>query len=604
MSSEELDRVLRDRDRLAAVRRTEMLDSPAEEVFDRLTRLAAKLTGAPVTFVSLVDEDRDFYKSCVGFGEPLASERQMAGTTFCHYAIQGDHPLVIPDTRADPEYRLVPTVESLGVAAYLGIPLKTADGQTIGSFCAADLKPREWSQTDIEVLTELAASTMREIELRATARETERAVALQEGQARVLEMVATAAPLPDVLETLARMVERQSDGMLASILILDRDGAHLRHGAAPSLPEAYNQAIDGVEIGESVGSCGTAAYRKEPVIVCDIEEDPLWENFRDLARRFGLRACWSTPIRGAENRVLGTFALYYRTAREPRERDLELIGIATHLAGIAIQRARNEEEREHLLSELKATIANEEEARAEAEEANAAKMTFLATMSHDLRTPLNAIGGYVDLLDLGIRGPVTAEQRKDLERIRRAQQHLLTLIDDILNFAKLEAGQIRFHLSDVPVDEALREMHALFKPQVRMKGLEYEYRSGGESALVRADRDRMEQVVLNLLTNAIKFSEPGGRLVLGWHPRGDEVEICVQDTGPGIPPEKLAFIFEPFVQAHQGHTRPYDGVGLGLAIARDLAHGMGGELQVESTLGEGTTFTLTLPLAYATVSQP
>jgi signal transduction histidine kinase len=152
--------------RLAAVRATALLDTPAELSFDRLTRLAARLTGAPVTFVSLVDEQRDFYKSCFGFPEPLASQRQLTGTTFCHYALSSDGPLVIDDTLADPLYREVPTVKTLGVRAYLGIPLTVASGYTIGSFCAIDFQPRAWTALDVEVMSELATSTLREIELR------------------------------------------------------------------------------------------------------------------------------------------------------------------------------------------------------------------------------------------------------------------------------------------------------------------------------------------------------------------------------------------------------------------------------------------------------
>ena len=152
--------------RLAALRATALLDSPVESSFDRLTRLAAKLTGAPVTFISLIDDQRDFYESCFGFPEPLASAREMTGTTFCHYALSSDGPLVINDTMADPLYREVPTVQSLGVRAYLGVPLTVAGGQTIGSFCAIDFQPRTWSPLEIEVMSELATSTLREIELR------------------------------------------------------------------------------------------------------------------------------------------------------------------------------------------------------------------------------------------------------------------------------------------------------------------------------------------------------------------------------------------------------------------------------------------------------
>ena len=152
--------------RLEAVRQMALLDTPPEECFDRLTRLAAKLTEAPVAFVSLVDMNRDFYKSEFGFGEPLASLRQLEGRTFCHYAISSDAPLVLDDVTQESTYRNVSTVESLGVRAYAGIPLVTVDGQVIGSFCAIDFKPKHWSERDIDILTDLARSTMREIELR------------------------------------------------------------------------------------------------------------------------------------------------------------------------------------------------------------------------------------------------------------------------------------------------------------------------------------------------------------------------------------------------------------------------------------------------------
>lgn len=179
--------IIADRQRLEAVLQTGLLDTPPEESFDRLTRLAGKLIGVPTTFISLVDQGRDFYKSCFGFGEPLATTRQLEGRTFCHHAIVSPAPLVIDDTMADPVFREVPTVQSLGVRAYAGIPLITDDGQAIGSFCAIDFAPRNWSPLDIEILTELAASAMREIKLRSAVRAAQDAVRSRE---EVLAVVA------------------------------------------------------------------------------------------------------------------------------------------------------------------------------------------------------------------------------------------------------------------------------------------------------------------------------------------------------------------------------------------------------------------------------
>src|SRR3990172_3635766 len=171
-------------------------------------------------------------------------------------------------------------------------------------------------------------------------------------------MVARGAPLPEVLEALALNVELQANGMLCSILLLDQGGTNLRHGAAPTLPDAYNQAVDGIAIGPKVGSCGTAAYLKKPVIVSDIASDPLWAGFRDIALSHGLPACWSTPIIASSGAVLGTMALYYREPREPNAQDLELIERVTHIAGIAIDRRLADEALRRREREFKALVEN------------------------------------------------------------------------------------------------------------------------------------------------------------------------------------------------------------------------------------------------------
>jgi len=244
------------------------------------------------------------------------------------------------------------------------------------------------------------------------------------------------------------------------------------------------------------------------------------------------------------------------------------------------------------------------EARTAAEEANAAKSQFLAAMSHELRTPLNAVTGYTDLLTMGIRGEITPEQREDLGRIKRSGDHLLRLINDILQFAKLEAGQLEFRPADVPLASTLAELETLVAPQVRARGLTYEFapcEPSDGSLVVRADRDKLQQIVLNLLSNAIKATDAGGtiRLECLWSERGPAsgrwAAVRVRDSGIGIPREKREMIFDPFVQVDRKLNRPSDGVGLGLAISRDLARGMGGDLTVESEVGAGSTFTLVLP---------
>jgi len=231
---------------------------------------------------------------------------------------------------------------------------------------------------------------------------------------------------------------------------------------------------------------------------------------------------------------------------------------------------------------------------AEAESGNRAKTEFLTAMSHELRTPLNAIAGYADLLELGVHGPLNDAQHAALARIRYNERHLLALINDVLNFAKLGAGKIELRIADVPVGELLEETAAVMEPLVAAKGLSCAAEPCEAWVRVRGDHDRIAQILLNLLSNAVKCTEPGGRMRLWAEADGESVRIHVRDTGRGIEPEKQEAIFDPFVQlTPEGSVA--QGVGLGLSISRELARAMQGELSVRSAPGEGSTFTLTLP---------
>jgi signal transduction histidine kinase len=238
-----------------------------------------------------------------------------------------------------------------------------------------------------------------------------------------------------------------------------------------------------------------------------------------------------------------------------------------------------------------------EAAKDVAERANRAKSDFLAAMSHELRTPLNAIGGYTQLIALGVHGPITEAQEVALSRVQRSQQHLLSLINDVLNFAKLEAGRVEYHIEDVDLARIAHAVAPMVEPQLAERELAYVERVE-PGLMARADIDRLQQIVLNLLSNAVKFTERGGQITLEASHAADDptrVQIRVTDTGIGIARDKLESIFDPFVQAHRNLTRSTEGTGLGLAISRDLARAMKGELRVESEEGRGSTFTIELP---------
>ena len=253
------------------------------------------------------------------------------------------------------------------------------------------------------------------------------------------------------------------------------------------------------------------------------------------------------------------------------------------------ERKESEAERLRLLDAERA-------ARGEAERANRAKADFLAVMSHELRTPLNAIDGYAELLEMGVSGELAPGHAYYVARIRRSQRHLLGLINSVLNFARIEAGHIDFDIRSVAVTELLAAAEPLIMPQLAARPLAFQVDAADGTLAVRADPEKVTQILLNVVSNAVKFTPPGGSVTVQAEPAGDAlVHISVTDTGIGIPSDRLEAVFDPFVQVDARLTREQSGAGLGLAISRDLARGMGGELTALSQLGHGSTFVLALP---------
>ncbi len=530
---------------------------------------------------------------------------------------------------------------------------------------------------------------------------------LEKYRAPVLELLASGAPLNDILESIVRGMERIDSTMLCSILLLDPEGQHLLHGTAPSLPDFYNDAIHGVRIGPGVGSCGTAAYSGQRVVVEDIQTHPYWAPYKELANKAGLGSCWSEPIMSSSGKVLGTFAIYHRQACTPEEKDIALIAQASRLATIAIERSqaaealqmqresfrqmletspigvrikresdqrltflnqsyadlfhttkedvlgsdpirfyRNPDDYLEISKQLSAgkiilnrqielvTVDGEplwvmasyfpfayegqpavlawfydvtvlHRARESAESLARSKSDFLANMSHEIRTPMNAIIG---LSHLALNKDISAEVRDYLEKINTSSESLLGILNDILDFSKMEAGKLAIEYKPFSLNIVLDNLYNLFSFRAIEKHLNLgiEVAKDTPTDLV-GDSLRIQQVLSNVLGNAIKFTEHGHVFL---HVKRDHSEtsrarliFSIEDSGIGMTSEEQKKLFTPFSQADSSTTRRFGGTGLGLAISRNLLQLMGSDFHVVSIPGKGTTFSFDLLLDIASPNQ-
>ncbi|MBW3630588.1 MAG: PAS domain S-box protein, partial [Gemmatimonadetes bacterium] len=791
---------LHDAARLSALRGLQLLDSPAEEAFDRITRLASRFLNAPVALISLVDEDRQFFKSCTGLPEPWATWRETPlSHSFCQHVVSTDEPLVIEDAREHPWVRENLAIRDLDVVAYLGIPLRTAAGHVLGSFCVIDSTPRRWADLEVATVRDLAASAMVEIELRAEVmhrQAAEAALRESEGRYRALtdevldkshvgvfvldaefriawinrqaetwfgldrqEVLGRSKPellrrrMPEVMENAEAFIQR----VLANYAdnrhverfechVLPGEGREerwLEHWSQPivegiyaggrtehyyditarkraeeesarlaSIVRSSDDAILGIALDNTIASWNAGAERifgysaeeavGQPLFIIAPPErhgemlallDALREgrhvdHFETVRRHKNGRpisvSITSSRIMDDSGELVGLSSIVRditQRARASAERDAAVVRAEEAAGSLRLAEARlahalqiaatgawdldlvgpgswrflrhdqifgypegreswgyedflahvhpddrpdvderfraaidsngvwdftcrirrDDDGAERWISARGEVVVDEagrpermtgvvrdvtdqqlserslREARDAAEAANRAKSEFLAIMSHELRTPLNAISGYVDILEMGLHGPVTAAQRDDLRRIQKSQQHLLGLINEVLNYAKLETGAVRYELSDVLVRDALTAAESLVAPQARAKSLALLVTECPPALSARVDGEKLRQILVNLLSNSVKFTEPNGRIEVACSGDDARVTIAIRDTGIGIPADKLESIFEPFVQVRSELTRPHEGTGLGLAISRDLARGMGGD---------------------------
>jgi PAS domain S-box-containing protein len=405
---------------------------------------------------------------------------------------------------------------------------------------------------------------------------------LLEGQSAVLERISMNAPLGESLELLARTMDAQAPGNLSSIVLLDADGKHIRHAAGPNLPEAYNRLVDGLPIGPAAGSCGTAAYRRERVFVSDIAKDPLWAEYRERTLPHGLRACWSTPIFGAEGALLGTFAIYRREPALPGPLDLEIIARATYVARIAIERKALQAQ--FLQAQKMETVGR-----------------LASGVAHDFNNVLSVIMSCseVILARLAPDDPIRAL----VEEVRKAGHQASSLTRQLLILARPQAARPEI----LDLNAVVRDMDSLLRRLIR-GGARLELELARELGPVRVDPGRAEQVILNLCVNARDAMARGGTITIstsrvdlataatgvrGRVEPGSYVKLAVRDEGSGMPPDVVARLFEPFFTTKE----PGKGTGLGLSTVDVIVRAAGGSIVVESEVGKGSTFAVYFPVA-------
>jgi signal transduction histidine kinase len=380
-------------------------------------------------------------------------------------------------------------------------------------------------------------------------------------------------------------MEAQFTGLLCSVLLLDEDGQHVRHGAAPSLPKPYTKAIDGLSIGPKAGSCGTAMYRREPVIVTDILQDPLWEAYRAMVEPYGFRACWSTPILAHSGKALGSFAMYYREPRSPSPAETRALEMATHLAGIAIARKLAREERERLR-------------QAQADLAHINRVTTMgeltASLAHEIRQPISA----------AVTNAKTCLRwlRRDEPDVAEASAAVSRLVNDVTRASDIigkisllfKKGAPQRELADV--NELVREMIVLLRNEANRYSISIRTELAEGLPKVMADRVQLQQVFMNLMLNgieAMKEMANGSELTIKSEAGDGQLLISVSDTGVGLSPEQADQIFRAFF------TTKDNGTGMGLPISRSIIESHGGHLWFTGNSGPGATFQFTLPATAA-----
>lgn len=485
---------------------------------------------------------------------------------------------------------------------FVGHDKATLQGMTIGELCHAADRGREvdqrrqlidgqrdhlsfrkryltgsgktvWGDTSLIAVHDAAGNCRAVVAMVVDVTEQRRQQLLQQGQAYALGKLYREDSLEDVCTAIVESIETIEEGLLCSILQLNPTTGTLHKVAAPSLPDFYNAAIEGMRIGDGVGSCGTAAFCKKRVIVSDILSHPYWAKARRLLEQTRLRACWSQPIFDRGGNVLGTFAIYYTEPRDPGPVELELINAAADLTALAI---------------------NHKKALAALHKSDQLKSEFIATAAHELRTPISSIMGFAELLQDPLSRFSNAQKQSFLGEIIESSERLAKVIDDLLDLSRIESGH------RLPLNKEPTSLSILLNRVVDRFRLKASHRFSLEIAAdlpdtILIDQHRISQVLENLLSNAVKYSPGNSCITLRAAREGERCRVSVVDQGIGMTAEQLTHIFDKFYRANTADTA-VGGLGLGLSIVRQIVEDHAGSIRVDSAPEQGCQVHFSLPL--------
>ena len=565
-------------ERLEALRRYHVLDTPTEVAFDRITTLAARLFDMPIVLVSLLDQSRAWFKSSYGFNLCEVPRRD----SMCNFVLLSNEILIVPDTRKDDRFACNPfAVSEPGVRFYAGAPLVTHDGYSLGTLCLLDGNPREaLSDAQKATLTDLAAMVVDGLELRLAAQkiaQTDAAlltvthgVSAVTGNAFFQALVQHFAKVLNVDYAFIGLVVDHKDEAIQTIAVC----------AQGEIRENFDYLLKDTP-------CKTVIEKR--AICCYPHRVQAQFPDASLLAPLNIESYIAIPFFDSTGAAIGLLSVM-------DGKPLENVQVAESLLTIFALRIATELERQQAEENRTQMLVREQQARVQAEAANRMKDEFLAVLSHELRTPLNPILGWSKLLRSRTFDPAKTEQA--LETIERNAILQTQLIDDLLDISRIVQGKLSLTIADVDLNMTMRSAIDTLQLAAQAKTIAVKFEPPSLPIWVSGDANRLQQMVWNLLSNAIKFTPAGGQIFVDLKQIADDyAQIQVSDTGKGIVPEFLPFVFESFRQADSATTRHFGGLGLGLAIVRQLIESHGGTVEADSIgEGQGATFTLKLPL--------